>query len=78
MPALIECVPNFSEGRDPDVIRQITGRITAAGGPELNGTPRALIVVPTRELCLQVYDDLKGASKYLAAQGDRKLTVVSI
>ena len=24
MSALIECVPNFSEGRDPDVIRQIT------------------------------------------------------
>ncbi|MEX3770983.1 DEAD/DEAH box helicase, partial [Mycolicibacterium fortuitum] len=24
----------------------------------LNGTPRALIVVPTRELCIQVYGDL--------------------
>jgi glutamate formiminotransferase/formiminotetrahydrofolate cyclodeaminase len=24
---LIECVPNFSEGRDPAVIRQITDQI---------------------------------------------------
>ena len=52
-------------------------RITAPGEPELNGVPRALIVVPTRELCIQVYDDLVGASKYLAAQ-DRKFTVTSI
>jgi superfamily II DNA/RNA helicase len=43
----------------------------------LNGTPRALIVVPTRELCLQVYGDLKEAAKYLTA-GDRKLSVTSI
>ncbi|MDE6301224.1 MAG: glutamate formimidoyltransferase [Muribaculaceae bacterium] len=27
---LIECVPNFSEGRDPEIIRQITDAITAA------------------------------------------------
>ena len=52
-------------------------RITAPGEPELNGTPRALIVVPTRELCIQVFEDLTGAAKYLAAQ-DRKLSVVSI
>jgi superfamily II DNA/RNA helicase len=43
----------------------------------LTGIPRALIVVPTRELCLQVYDDLAGAAKYLKV-GDRKLSVTSI
>ena len=35
MPALIECVPNFSEGRDRDVIRRITDQIVAAGGVTL-------------------------------------------
>ena len=43
----------------------------------LTGIPRALIVVPTRELCLQVYDDLANAAKYLKV-GDRKLAVTSI
>ncbi len=55
----------------------LLNRITAPGQPDLNGTPRALIVVPTRELCIQVFDDLTGASKYLEAQG-RPLSVVSI
>jgi len=32
MPALLECVPNFSEGNDPEVIRRITGRIEAVEG----------------------------------------------
>ena len=32
---LIECVPNFSEGRDPDVIRQITAAIEAVEGVSL-------------------------------------------
>ena len=57
-------------------------RITSPGEPELNGTPRALIVVPTRELCLQVFDDLVGASKNLVAQDEsgksRPFSVVSI
>ncbi|GAB7071548.1 DEAD/DEAH box helicase [Mycobacterium hodleri] len=43
----------------------------------LTGIPRALIVVPTRELCLQVYDDLANAAKYLRV-GDRKMVVTSI
>jgi glutamate formiminotransferase/formiminotetrahydrofolate cyclodeaminase len=35
MPMLIECVPNFSEGRDRDVIRQITEQIEAVEGVRL-------------------------------------------
>jgi glutamate formiminotransferase/formiminotetrahydrofolate cyclodeaminase len=35
MPALLECVPNFSEGRDLDVIRQITARIEQVEGATL-------------------------------------------
>lgn len=35
MSQLIECVPNFSEGRDPAVIRQITDEIAAVEGVKL-------------------------------------------
>ncbi|NOT07222.1 MAG: glutamate formimidoyltransferase [Gemmatimonadales bacterium] len=35
MPALIECVPNFSEGRNLDLIRQITARIESVEGATL-------------------------------------------
>src|SRR5438094_244582 len=35
MQKLIECVPNFSEGRDLDVIRQITGAIESLDGVAL-------------------------------------------
>src|SRR5947207_3858777 len=35
MPKLIECVPNFSEGRDVDVIRQITDAIKSVDGVSL-------------------------------------------
>jgi superfamily II DNA/RNA helicase len=52
-------------------------RITTDEDRELSGVPRALIVVPTRELCLQVYGDLSHAAKYLTA-GDRPLSVVPI
>src|SRR5690349_56769 len=52
-------------------------KITSDTERPLTGAPRALIVVPTRELCLQVYNDLASAAKYLTA-GDRKLSVVSI
>jgi superfamily II DNA/RNA helicase len=57
-------------------------RIVTDIGRPLNGMPRALVVVPTRELCLQVYDDLANAARYLRADveggGDRKLSVTSI
>src|ERR1700694_3105364 len=52
-------------------------RITTDTERPLSGIPRALIVVPTRELCLQVFGDLGAAAKYLTV-GDRKLSVVSI
>jgi superfamily II DNA/RNA helicase len=51
--------------------------ITTDAERPLTGIPRALIVVPTRELCLQVSGDLAEAAKYLTV-GDRKLSVVSI
>ena len=35
MPALIECVPNFSEGRNPETIRRITERIESVEGATL-------------------------------------------
>ena len=35
MSNLIECVPNFSEGRDPEIIRQITDAIASADGVSL-------------------------------------------
>ena len=54
-------------------------RITDGTGTRpLSGAPRALVVVPTRELCLQVTEDLATAATYLTAEGGRKLSVVSI
>ena len=50
----------------------------ADGTRPLNGAPRALIVVPTRELCIQVHGDLTEAAKYLKAAGGRPLSVVAI
>jgi glutamate formiminotransferase/formiminotetrahydrofolate cyclodeaminase len=35
MQKLIECVPNFSEGRDMEVIRQITHEIEQVEGAQL-------------------------------------------
>jgi superfamily II DNA/RNA helicase len=54
-------------------------RITnGVGVRPLNGTPRALVVVPTRELCLQVNEDLSAAAKHLTADEGRRLSVVAI
>lgn len=53
-------------------------RITAQVAEQpLTGVPRALIVVPTRELCIQVTEDLATAAKYLTV-GERPLSVVPI
>ncbi|GFG60910.1 DEAD/DEAH box helicase [Mycolicibacterium murale] len=52
-------------------------KITSDTERPLTGAPRALIVVPTRELCIQVYGDLAGAAEHLRV-GDRALSVVSI
>ena len=35
MPALIECVPNFSEGRDPEIIRRISEALGSVEGAKL-------------------------------------------
>jgi glutamate formiminotransferase/formiminotetrahydrofolate cyclodeaminase len=35
MPPLIECVPNFSDGRNPEVIRRITDQISSVEGATL-------------------------------------------
>ncbi|MEZ0342685.1 DEAD/DEAH box helicase [Mycobacterium sp. pV006] len=53
-------------------------RITSDADRALTGIPRALVVVPTRELCIQVHGDLVAASKYLQADENRKLTVTAI
>ncbi|MEB3070395.1 DEAD/DEAH box helicase [[Mycobacterium] vasticus] len=52
-------------------------RVTTSTDRPLSGIPRALVVVPTRELCIQVSGDLADAAKYLTA-GDRPLSVQAI
>jgi superfamily II DNA/RNA helicase len=52
--------------------------MNGADGRPLSGTPRALVVVPTRELCMQVTGDLATAAKYLVADDGRAVSVVSI
>src|ERR1700759_1909288 len=51
---------------------------TDAGARPLNGTPRALVVVPTRELCVQVTEDLATADKHLTTESGRRLSAPSI
>ncbi|HET9875485.1 MAG TPA: DEAD/DEAH box helicase [Mycobacterium sp.] len=57
-------------------------RISTDTEKPMTGVPRALVVVPTRELCLQVSGDLADAAKYLTAEADarasRPLSVVAI
>ena len=61
----------------PLLHRVATGEFTR----ELDGTPRALVIVPTRELCVQVTQDLKIAATGLTApteKGTRPLKVLAI
>jgi len=53
-------------------------RVSTDTNRPLTGTPRALIVVPTRELCIQVHGDLVLAGKYLTADEGRKFSVEAI
>jgi superfamily II DNA/RNA helicase len=48
-----------------------------SGTTPLDGTPRALVIVPTRELCLQVTQDLENAGKHLT-NNRGKLTITSV
>ena len=73
MPVQEEVIP-YLLGENNDVIALAqtgTGKTAAYGIPVLQKTDatkkatQALILSPTRELCLQIADDLKGFSKYI-------------
>ena len=73
MPVQEEVIP-YLLGENNDVIALAqtgTGKTAAYGIPVLQKTDatkkatQALILSPTRELCLQIADDLKGFGKYI-------------
>ncbi|MGW4355672.1 DEAD/DEAH box helicase, partial [Nocardia sp. NPDC004582] len=52
---------------------------TATSGTKtLDGTPRALIIVPTRELCIQVTEDLENAGKALKDDNGTPVRITAI
>ncbi len=78
MDRLIECVPNFSEGRDRHVIKQITDSIESVEGVKLldvdpgEATNRTVVTfVGTPEAVVEAA--FRGVSK--AAELDRKSVV---
>ena len=65
-------IPVILEGRDLIAVAQTgTGKTAAFGLPLIqkidikNRVPQALILCPTRELCLQIAGDLTDYSKYI-------------
>ena len=56
----------------PLLHRIVSDDETATADRPLSGVPRALVVVPTRELCIQVSEDLSEAAKYLKADTGAK------
>ncbi|WP_222683039.1 DEAD/DEAH box helicase [Rhodococcoides corynebacterioides] len=61
----------------PLLHRLATGPAGGSGTSVLDGTPRALVIVPTRELCVQVTSDLENAAKHLQS-ADGPVRVMSI
>ncbi|MBY6363796.1 DEAD/DEAH box helicase [Rhodococcus corynebacterioides] len=61
----------------PLLHRLATGPADGSGTSVLDGTPRALVIVPTRELCVQVTSDLENAAKHLQS-ADGPVRVMSI
>ncbi len=73
MKQLIECVPNISEGRDPEIIRQVTDVIETVEGVRLidvdpgKATNRTVItfVGPPEEACEAAFRVVKKASELI-------------
>jgi glutamate formiminotransferase / formiminotetrahydrofolate cyclodeaminase len=73
MKKLIECVPNFSEGRNPEIIRQITNEIEAVKGVKLldvdpgDSTNRTVVTMvgTPEEVCDAAFRAVKKAAELI-------------